>query len=110
MNDIEDIIIINKEVFHEILLNNNLKIPENILKKYNELIKNNNCFNSKYDPKSVWEKKKAKNKIIYSNINKLYLITSNISDDNNDKKKLTGLLNKIIRIISKLNFSISSKL
>jgi len=98
MNDIEDIIIINKEVFHEILLNNNLKIPENILKKYNELIKNNNCFNSKYDPKSVWEKKKAKNKIINSNINKLYLITSNISDDNNDKKKLTGLLNKITQL------------
>ena len=98
MNAIEDIIIINKEVFHEILLNNNLKIPENILKKYNELIKNNNCFNSKYDPKSVWEKKKAKNKIINSNINKLYLITSNISDDNNDKKKLTGLLNKITQL------------
>ncbi len=98
MNDIEDIIIINKAVFHEILLNNNLKIPENILKKYNELIKNNNCFNCKYDPKSVWEKKKAKTKIINSNINKLYLITSNISDDNNDKKKLTGLLNKITEL------------
>tara|TARA_B000000475_G_scaffold263380_1_gene249810 strand:+ start:258 stop:1139 length:882 start_codon:yes stop_codon:yes gene_type:complete len=98
MNDIEDIIIINKTVFHEILLNNNLKIPENILKKYNELIKNNNCFNCKYDPKSVWEKKKAKTKIINSNINKLYLITSNISDDYNDKKKLTVLLNKITEI------------
>lgn len=98
MNDIEDIIIINKTVFHEILLNNNLKIPENILKKYNEIIKNNNCFNSKYDPKSVWEKKKAKTKIINSNINKLYLITSNISDNNNYKKKLTGLLNKITEL------------
>jgi len=83
-------------------------IPNNIQIKYNEIIKSNNCFSVKYDPKSVWEKKKyknMKNNNIYKQ--KLHIFTPP-NNNNKNNKILIGLLNKITTsneeiIINKIN-------
>ena len=52
-----------KNRYIELFETNNENLSNNIKDKYNELINNYNCFNTKYDPKSVWEKKNFKKKI-----------------------------------------------
>lgn len=106
MNIIEDnedeyeIIKIDLQIFKEELKkykeNKNI-IPNNIQLKYNEIVSNYNCFNLKYDPKSVWEKKRYKNMKNNNNNNfkhKLHIFTPP-NNNNKDNKLLIGLLNKI---------------
>jgi len=86
-----------KEKLKEFEKKDDLIISESIIDKYNELLKTYNCFTTKYDPKSVWEKKKYKTRnILYNNKNKLYTFTTNINNNNdNNTKNIIGLLNKI---------------
>tara|TARA_B000000477_G_scaffold124573_1_gene132771 strand:+ start:4538 stop:5434 length:897 start_codon:yes stop_codon:yes gene_type:complete len=72
-------------------------IPEYINKKYEDLILNYDCFKIKYDAKSIWEKKKTRirDANISSNINKIYVISTNFSEKEESKKKIIGLLNKL---------------
>ena len=94
-NDIIKIdILLFREKLNELEKEEILDISENIKRKYNELIKNYNCFNTKYDPKSVWEKKKYKTRtLLLNNKNKLYTFT--IGTNDNNRKSFIGLLNKI---------------
>jgi acetolactate synthase regulatory subunit len=95
---------------------NNLDIvfPVNILEKKKNLIETYNCFNIKYDPRSVWEKKKFKNtNRYYETKNKLYTFTTN--NDNITKQNLTSLLNKLsdtnkIKIMEKIDTIIESNI
>ena len=75
----------------------NYHIPDNIMSKYNELIKKYNCFTYKYDAKSIWEKKKSKkiNNTINTNKNRIYTFTTTSSDNNKIKKSMISYLNKI---------------
>lgn len=91
---------IDLEIFKDKLIeyeqDNDLEVSESIINKYNELKKTYHCFNIKYDPKSVWEKKKhkTKNNILYKN--KLFTFTTKINNNINDaNKNIIGLLNKI---------------
>lgn len=75
-----------------------LNISNSIIKKYHELIKTYNCFNMKYDPKSVWEKKKHKSKNFLYTKNKLYTftaVTKNNTINDTNTKYIIGFLNKI---------------
>jgi len=75
-----------------------LVISKSITNKYDELIKTYNCFNMKYDPKSVWEKKRHKTKNILYTKNKLYTfttVTKNNTINDTNTKNIIGFLNKI---------------
>ena len=97
-NNIKIDINIFKEKLIEFEKEKDLIISELITNKYHELLKNYNCFTTKYDPKSVWEKKKYKTRnILYNNKNKLYTFTTNMNNNkkDNNTKNIIGLLNKI---------------
>ena len=82
---------------------NNIKIPDNIINKAEELRKTCSCFNSLYDPKMIWEKKlfnkREKNGLIGANINnnkgKVHIIIPDFSDISKMKRTLVGYLNKL---------------
>jgi hypothetical protein len=81
---------------------NNIKAPDNIINKAEQLRKTCNCFNSIYDPKMIWEKKlfNKKDKIALNgaNINnkgKVHIIIPDFSDNSNIKRTLVGYLNKL---------------
>lgn len=116
-NNDDDIIKIDLSEFKKKLTElNNLDIvfPANILEKKKNLIETYNCFNIKYDPRSVWEKKKFKNtNKYYETKNKLYTFTTN--NDNITKQNLTSLLNKLsntnkIKIMEKIDTIIESNI
>ena len=93
----EDIIKIDLKEFKNKLNEYDNNIPENIKKKYCELIKSYSCFTNRYDAKSIWEKKKFKkftNNNFNTNKNRIYTFTS-LSDNNIVKKNMIGYLNKI---------------
>jgi hypothetical protein len=81
---------------------NNIKAPDNIINKAEQLRKTCNCFNSIYDPKMIWEKKlfNKKDKVVLNgaNINnkgKVHIIIPDFSDNSNTKRTLVGYLNKL---------------
>jgi hypothetical protein len=81
---------------------NNIKAPDNIINKAEQLRKTCNCFNSIYDPKMIWEKKlfNKKDKVALNgaNINnkgKVHIIIPDFSDNSNTKRTLVGYLNKL---------------
>lgn len=93
----EDIIKIDLKEFKNKLNEYDNNIPENIKKKYCELIKTYSCFTYRYDAKSIWEKKKLKkftNNNLNTNKNRIYTFTS-LSDNNVVKKNMISYLNKI---------------
>lgn len=93
----EDIIKIDLKEFKNKLNHYDNNIPENIKKKYYEIIKTYSCFTYRYDAKSIWEKKKLKkftNNNINTNKNRIYTFTS-LSDNNVIKKNMISYLNKI---------------
>jgi len=100
MSDNEKIIKIDLEIFKvklkEYECDNDFQVSESIINKYNDLKKTYNCFNIKYDPKSVWEKKKYKTRNNILSKNKLYTFTTQTNNNINDtNKNIIGLLNKI---------------
>jgi len=81
---------------------NNIKVPDNIINKAEQLRKTCSCFNSLYDPKMIWEKKlfNKRDKIALNgtNINnkgKVHIIIPDFSDISNMKRTLVGYLNKL---------------
>ena len=81
---------------------NNIKVPDNIINKAEQLRKTCNCFNSLYDPKMIWEKKlfNKRDKVALNgtNINnkgKVHIIIPDFSDISNMKRTLVGYLNKL---------------
>jgi hypothetical protein len=89
--------------------NNNIEVPDNIIKKAENLKKSCSCFNSFYDPKMIWEKKlfnkKEKHAINNANGNnsnsgvnnksRVHIIIPDFSDISNTKRTLIGYLNKL---------------
>ena len=81
---------------------NNIKVPDNIINKAEQLRKTCSCFNSLYDPKMIWEKKlfNKRDKVVLNgtNINnkgKVHIIIPDFSDISNMKRTLVGYLNKL---------------
>ena len=81
---------------------NNIKVPDNIINKAEQLRKTCSCFNSLYDPKMIWEKKlfNKRDKVALNgtNINnkgKVHIIIPDFSDISNMKRTLVGYLNKL---------------
>jgi len=80
---------------------NNIKAPDNIINKAEQLRKICSCFNSLYDPKMIWEKKlfnkRDKPTLNCANINKgkVHIIIPDFSDISNTKRTLVGYLNKL---------------
>jgi hypothetical protein len=82
---------------------NNIKAPDNIINKAEQLRKTCNCFNSLYDPKMIWEKKlfnkRDKTTLNGTNINnnksKVHIIIPDFSDISKMKRTLVGYLNKL---------------
>jgi hypothetical protein len=81
---------------------NNIKVPDNIINKAEQLRKTCSCFNSLYDPKMIWEKKlfnkRDKIPLNGTNINnkgKVHIIIPDFSDISNMKRTLVGYLNKL---------------
>ena len=80
-----------EEKYHEIQ-----EIPDNIIKKSEELKNNYDCFNSYYDPKMIWMKKNyVKKDKQFSVKNKFHIIIPDFNDNSKFKRKLIGLLNKL---------------
>ena len=81
---------------------NNIKTPDNIINKAEQLRKTCSCFNSLYDPKMIWEKKlfnkRDKTTLNGTNINnkgKVHIIIPDFSDISKMKRTLVGYLNKL---------------
>ena len=81
---------------------NNIKVPDNIINKAEQLRKTCSCFNSLYDPKMIWEKKLfnkrdkvALNSTNINNKGKVHIIIPDFSDISNMKRTLVGYLNKL---------------
>jgi hypothetical protein len=72
-------------------------VPENILAKASQIKQTYNCFNSFYDPKMIWEKKKfsKKDKVCNKAKSRFHIIIPDFTDDNMNKRQLTGYLNKL---------------
>jgi len=72
-------------------------IPENILSKVHNFNKEFSCFNTHYDPKMIWEKKKItkKEKPFVKQKNRFHIIIPDFTDNSLSKRQLTGLLNKL---------------
>ena len=89
--------------------NNSIEVPDNIIKKAENLKKSCSCFNSFYDPKMIWEKKlfnkKEKHAINnaggnnsssgVNNKSRVHIIIPDFSDISNTKRTLIGYLNKL---------------
>lgn len=72
-------------------------VPEIILAKALQIKQKYSCFNSFYDPKMIWEKKKfsKKDKICSKTKSRFHIIIPDFTDDNMNKRQLTGYLNKL---------------
>jgi hypothetical protein len=68
---------------------------EIITEKVNNLLKKYSCFNSIYDPKMIWEKKKYNKKENKQNKNRFHIIIPDFTDNSILKRQLTGHLNKL---------------
>lgn len=80
-----------EEKYHE-----TKEIPDNIIKKSEELKNNYDCFKSYYDPKMIWMKKNyVKKDKQYPVKNKFHIIIPDFNDDSKFKRKIIGLLNKL---------------
>jgi hypothetical protein len=94
----DDIIKINASIFSNVYKQKNIKtVPENILSKSSQIKQIYNCFNSFYDPKMIWEKKKftKKEKMSSNKKNRFHIIIPDFTDDNMNKRQLIGYLNKL---------------
>ena len=72
-------------------------IPDNILSKVENLKKTYSCFNTHYEPKMIWEKKKftKKEKHVTKPKNRFHIIIPDFTDNSLNKRQLIGLLNKL---------------
>lgn len=99
MNEDLDFIKIDLNQFKEKLKNLPDILPENLVKKSNDLLDNYNCFASNYDARSLWEKKKiiaSKKTKDKSNFRKRpHLISFDFSDESKCKKEFISYLNKL---------------
>jgi hypothetical protein len=87
-------IIINNEVFVNKLKHIKLSdIPDVYLKKSAEIQKYS-CFNSIYNSKLIWDKKKKNDKEIV-NKNKIHIIINDFSDKSKNKREFISYLNKL---------------
>lgn len=68
---------------------------EIITEKVNNLLKKYSCFNSIYDPKMIWEKKKYNKKENKQTKNRFHIIIPDFTDNSILKRQLTGHLNKL---------------
>jgi hypothetical protein len=71
------------------------EIPKNVLEKADNLKHTFNCFNSYYDPKMIWEKKKFTKKEDKPTKNRFHIIIPDFSDDGVYKREIISHLNKL---------------
>ena len=104
----DKVIKINLTIFQN-RYNNNIEVPDIIIKKAENLKKSCSCFNSFYDPKMIWEKKlfnkREKHAInngnsinsnsAANNKSRVHIIIPDFSDISNTKRSLIGYLNKL---------------
>jgi hypothetical protein len=69
-------------------------VPDILLEKVDQYKKNFSCFNSFYDPKMVWEKKKFTKKERQPK-NRYHIIIHDFTDESMVKRQLIGYLNKL---------------
>jgi hypothetical protein len=90
-----DIIHYELSKFQEIYSSkSNQPIPDHLVEKVNYYKTNFSCFNSFYDPKMVWEKKKF-NKKERQPKNRYHIIIHDFTDESMVKRQLIGYLNKL---------------
>jgi hypothetical protein len=89
---------IHASIFTDVYKQKTVKdVPENILAKASQIKQTYSCFNSFYDPKMIWEKKKfsKKDKVCSKAKSRFHIIIPDFTDDNMNKRQLTGYLNKL---------------
>lgn len=96
MND--SIIKVSLATFQSAYKTQNIQnIPHNISLKAQYFKDNFSCFNTYYDPKMIWEKKRftKKDKQYTKPKNRFHIIIPDFTDNSMNKRQLIGLLNKL---------------
>ena len=97
MSNVSDIIRYDlnvfKEKYNKIKNNTSYIMPDNLIKKKQDIYHNYKCFHMTYE--EYHENKVYKSATIKPHQNRLYIITSDFTEDNQHKKKVIGYLNKL---------------
>lgn len=98
---VNDIIKLDLQLFKD-LYNKKPKLSSNLIQKKDDIYKNHKCFHINYEANNNWTDKKYNRPIRNENYtkplkhqNKLYIITSDFTEEGKINKQFTSLLNKL---------------